>query len=147
MTGSFRFDGHFFRSHFMRPCCRWSSLVLVLGLLAGAALVGKPGRAEPEAPSSQPQSLTREQQDWLPERKRLGEELKKLYTDGKLNYAIATAEKILVRDQEQFGEHSDAVSDSSQALVSLYEQQAVKEEKQEDFPAAHKARQEGLALQ
>lgn len=79
-----------------------------------------------------------DQQARLKERDRYGDEVRKFQAAGRLDDAVASAEKMLSIERELLGDDSDDVAGSLYTLASLHEQR-------EDFPAARNALQELLA--
>ncbi len=114
-------------------CLRSCPIVLAACLLAQAS-VSLALRAE--APKA---ALTPEQQEKLKERDRFEARTRALQQEGKLVEAIAAAEKMLVIEQQVFGNMHEEVAGSLEWLAGMHQQR-------DDFAAARKARQEVLTI-
>lgn len=85
------------------------------------------------------QPLTPAQQMRLKERDRYAAETAKLRASGKLSEAIDACQKMLAIERELFGNYHNDVAESLKQLAKMCQQQG-------DFAAAHKARQEVIAI-
>jgi hypothetical protein len=90
--------------------------------------------AEPPRPP-----LNKEQQQRIKEANRLGDEAHKLAREGKLEEAVAAAEKWLILVRELLGKEHENVVLVLQFLAQL-------QERREDWASARRARQEVVAV-
>ena len=86
-------------------CCGRAARAVLMALVLAAAATAQPGPTPPKP-------LTAEQKEKLPERNRLYAEMQKLQADGKIDAAVAAAEKMLAVERNVFGDAHAEVADS-----------------------------------
>jgi CHAT domain-containing protein/tetratricopeptide (TPR) repeat protein len=109
----------------------WWLAVVLAWLLGGDSIV------RPAAPP--PPGLTAEQRERLKERGRLSAEVQTLQQKGRLAEAVESAQRLLALERAVFGDVHEDVARSLGLLARLHLQR-------EDFPAARRALEEGLAI-
>ena len=111
------------------------SVPLVLMALA----LAWPGQCQSADPPSESEQLTAQQQEKLKQRDRYIEQIKTLRDEGKIEQAIATAEKMLAIEREVYGDVHEDVAGSLEWLAKMHEES-------EAWDAARQARQQVLKI-